>query len=83
MSRGMFRSRLGLERAGEDSPDEVALERPADCSPDMTALSLGIDAGNSKTVALACPASGQVAGAGRSGCGDIYGTAGEQPLFVR
>jgi N-acetylglucosamine kinase-like BadF-type ATPase len=24
-----------------------------------------------------CLASGQVAGAGRSGCGDIYGTAGE------
>jgi N-acetylglucosamine kinase-like BadF-type ATPase len=38
---------------------------------------LGIDAGNSKTVALACLASGKVAGAARAGCGDIYGAAGE------
>jgi N-acetylglucosamine kinase-like BadF-type ATPase len=45
----------------------------------MTAVYLGIDAGNSKTAALACLASGEVAGAGRSGCGDIYGTAGEKP----
>jgi N-acetylglucosamine kinase-like BadF-type ATPase len=36
-------------------------------------LYLGIDAGNSKTAALVCDASGAVAGAGRSGCGDIYG----------
>jgi N-acetylglucosamine kinase-like BadF-type ATPase len=36
---------------------------------------LGIDAGNSKTAVLACLASGEVAGAARSGCGDIYGTA--------
>ena len=38
---------------------------------------LGIDAGNSKTVALACLASGKVVGAGRSGMGDIYGVADE------
>jgi N-acetylglucosamine kinase-like BadF-type ATPase len=38
---------------------------------------LGIDAGNSKTVALACLASGKVAGAARAGCGDIYGPPGE------
>jgi N-acetylglucosamine kinase-like BadF-type ATPase len=36
---------------------------------------LGIDAGNSKTAVLACLASGKVAGAARSGCGDIYGVA--------
>lgn len=36
-------------------------------------LYLGVDAGNSKTAALVCDASGSVAGAGRSGCGDIYG----------
>jgi N-acetylglucosamine kinase-like BadF-type ATPase len=36
-------------------------------------LYLGVDAGNSKTAALVCDASGAVAGAGRSGCGDIYG----------
>jgi len=38
---------------------------------------LGIDAGNSKTVALACLASGKVVGAARAGCGDIYGPPGE------
>lgn len=43
----------------------------------MTTIYLGIDAGNSKTVALACLASGKVAGAARSGRGDIYGVADE------
>lgn len=43
----------------------------------MMAVYLGIDAGNSKTAALACLASGKVAGAARSGCGDIYGAAAE------
>ena len=38
---------------------------------------LGIDAGNSKTVVLACLGSGQVVGAARSGCGDIYGVPEE------
>lgn len=37
------------------------------------ALHLGVDAGNSKTAALVSTASGEVVGAGRSGCGDIYG----------
>jgi N-acetylglucosamine kinase-like BadF-type ATPase len=36
-------------------------------------LYLGVDAGNSKTAALVSTASGEVVGAGRSGCGDIYG----------
>jgi N-acetylglucosamine kinase-like BadF-type ATPase len=36
-------------------------------------LYLGVDAGNSKTAALVCDTSGAVVGAGRSGCGDIYG----------
>ncbi len=39
----------------------------------MTSCYLGVDAGNSKTVALVCLPSGEVVGAGRSGCGDIYG----------
>jgi len=38
---------------------------------------LGIDAGNSKTVVLACLGSGRVVGAARSGCGDIYGVPEE------
>lgn len=41
----------------------------------MSRVYLGVDAGNSKTVALACLPSGQIVGAGRSGCGDIYGVA--------
>ncbi|HVX45064.1 MAG TPA: BadF/BadG/BcrA/BcrD ATPase family protein [Mycobacteriales bacterium] len=39
------------------------------------AVYLGVDAGNSKTVALACDESGRVCGCGRSGNGDIYGAA--------
>ncbi|WP_413098653.1 BadF/BadG/BcrA/BcrD ATPase family protein [Streptomyces sp. Inha503] len=38
-----------------------------------SALYLGVDAGNSKTAALVSTASGEVVGAGRSECGDIYG----------
>lgn len=43
----------------------------------MSEIYLGIDAGNSKTVALACLESGKVVGAARSGCGDIYGATDE------
>jgi len=43
----------------------------------MPHIFVGVDAGNSKTVALACLASGEVIGAGRSGCGDIYGVSEE------
>ncbi|MET9019309.1 BadF/BadG/BcrA/BcrD ATPase family protein [Actinopolymorpha sp. NPDC004070] len=39
----------------------------------MEPLHLGVDAGNSKTVALVCDADGRVVGYGRSGNGDIYG----------
>jgi N-acetylglucosamine kinase-like BadF-type ATPase len=38
-------------------------------------MHLGVDAGNSKTAALVCRGDGRVAGAGRSGCGDIYGVS--------
>jgi N-acetylglucosamine kinase-like BadF-type ATPase len=43
----------------------------------MGPIFLGVDAGNIKTVAMACHASGEVIGVGRSGCGDIYGVADE------
>ena len=43
----------------------------------MNKIHLGIDAGNSKTVVLACLASGEAVGAARSGCGDIYGAVNE------
>ncbi len=35
---------------------------------------LGVDAGNTKTIALVANLEGQIVGMGRSGCGDIYGT---------
>ena len=35
---------------------------------------LGVDAGNSKTIALVATTSGEVLGSGRSDCGDIYNT---------
>lgn len=34
---------------------------------------LGVDAGNTKTIALVARLDGTIVGAGRSGCGDIYG----------
>ena len=40
-------------------------------------LYLGVDAGNSKTVAVVADASGAVRGYGRAGCGDIYGAPTE------
>ena len=36
-------------------------------------LVLGIDGGNTKTVALVAHGDGTVVGAGRAGCADIYG----------
>lgn len=44
----------------------------------MTGLHLGVDAGNSKTEALVCLPTGEVVGAGRAGCGDIYGAESPQ-----
>ena len=37
---------------------------------------LGVDAGNSKTIALVARTDGVILGAGRAGCGDIYGSFG-------
>ena len=50
-------------------------------TPSAQPLYLGVDAGNSKTVAVLVDSSGTVLGYGRSGCGDIYGAAAE-PLAV-
>ncbi|HMO12309.1 MAG TPA: BadF/BadG/BcrA/BcrD ATPase family protein, partial [Actinotalea sp.] len=44
----------------------------------MSGRYLGVDAGNTKTVALVATADGQVQGWGRAGSGDLYG-AGEGP----
>ena len=46
-------------------------------TPDVQPLYLGVDAGNSKTVAVLADGSGSVLGYGRCGCGDIYGAASE------
>ena len=39
---------------------------------------LGVDAGNSKTIALVARLDGAIVGTGRGGCGDIYGAASAQ-----
>jgi N-acetylglucosamine kinase-like BadF-type ATPase len=44
---------------------------------EMAAYVLGVDAGNSKTIALVGRDDGSILGIGRSGCGDIYGSFGE------
>lgn len=44
----------------------------------MSRYYLGVDAGNSKTVALLADADGQILGRGRGGVGDIYGAATEE-----
>lgn len=44
----------------------------------MSGYFLGLDGGNSKTVALISDADGNVKGWGRAGVGDIYGRHGEQ-----
>lgn len=44
----------------------------------MRAVYLGVDAGNSKTAALACSATGEILGRGRASTGDIYGALGTE-----
>lgn len=43
-------------------------------------LVLGVDAGNTKTVALVATTKGEIVGWGRSGCGDMYGAGPEGSL---
>ena len=42
---------------------------------------LGVDAGNTKTIALVAHLDGRIAGFGRGGCGDIYGAASAEAAF--
>ena len=44
----------------------------------MTKLILGVDGGNTKTIALLAASDGTILGAGRSECSDIYGAASPQ-----
>ena len=57
--RRMWRNRLASE--------------PRDRLSVSTSYVLGVDGGNTKTVALLARLDGRIAGAGRGGCGDIYG----------
>lgn len=43
---------------------------------------LGVDGGNSKTLALVARSDGTVVGSGRSGCGDIYATPTAEDAFA-
>jgi N-acetylglucosamine kinase-like BadF-type ATPase len=42
---------------------------------------LGVDGGNTKTIALLAHTDGTIVGAGRGGCGDIYGVGGAEGAF--
>jgi N-acetylglucosamine kinase-like BadF-type ATPase len=46
----------------------------------MSPLALGVDGGNTKTLAIVTDLEGHVVGTGRSGCGDIYATTPEPAL---
>lgn len=50
---------------------------PTVCLPEAMTAHLGVDAGNTKTLAMLCGPSGELLGLGRSRCGDIYGAPGE------
>lgn len=43
---------------------------------------LGVDAGNTKTLAFVARRDGSIAGVGRSGCGDIYGAASPEAAMA-
>jgi N-acetylglucosamine kinase-like BadF-type ATPase len=43
---------------------------------------LGVDAGNTKTIALVGGMDGRILGQGRAGCGDIYGAASPEAAFA-
>jgi len=43
---------------------------------------LGVDGGNSKTVALVADLEGRILGSGRSGCSDIYGAPSEEAALA-
>jgi N-acetylglucosamine kinase-like BadF-type ATPase len=46
----------------------------------LQSLVLGVDGGNTKSIAVVAALDGNVVGAGRSGCGDIYGSSPELAL---
>src|SRR5438874_1534926 len=44
---------------------------------------LGLDAGNTKTVALLARLDGTIIGSGRGGCGDIYGAGSPEAAMAQ
>jgi N-acetylglucosamine kinase-like BadF-type ATPase len=46
----------------------------------MTSLLLGVDGGNTKSIAIVTDTAGRVLGSGRSGCGDMYGSSRAEAL---
>lgn len=48
----------------------------------MTPLLLGVDGGNTKTLAVVVTGDGEVLGTGRGGCGDIHGAGGPEAAVV-
>lgn len=48
----------------------------------MSSLLLGVDGGNTKTVAVVVTAEGEVLGTGRAGCGDIHNARGPEAAIV-
>jgi N-acetylglucosamine kinase-like BadF-type ATPase len=48
----------------------------------VTSLVLGVDGGNTKTVALVVAEDGTIVGSGSGGCGDIHNAGGPEPALV-
>jgi len=48
----------------------------------LTSLLLGVDGGNTKTVALVIEPDGTVVGSGRGGCGDIHNASSPEPALT-
>src|SRR6185503_8609211 len=63
--------RAGLRRARGGPPRPPAREAPR-----VSPLVLGVDGGNTKTIAVVVTGEGAVLGTGRAGCGDIHNARG-------
>ena len=50
--------------------------------PGLSTLLLGVDGGNTKTVAFVAAGDGTVLGTGTGGCGDIHSTGGPEPALA-
>jgi N-acetylglucosamine kinase-like BadF-type ATPase len=62
--------------------DEQPVENASAAALDAAQLVLGIDGGNTKTLALLARRDGTIVGWGRGGCGDIYGAGSPEAAFA-